>query len=386
MKIYKQNKNIKIKNINNSFNNRYKRQYSFCGIKFTVKNKEKIEFYKRKKEEIRRKKYEPIIEEMNSLKKFHNDDDYIITCCITTYNHEATIAKCIESILAQKTQYKYIIKIFDDCSTDDTVEICSEYARKYPDKIEYVLQPVNTKAKQASAFFRNIKTKYYTCIDGDDYWCNENKLEMGINFLENHPDYVIWAHDTLFKNEITGNEYSYVHAHLGFKEINNPVTYDNFVYLHLSARIHRNVIDWETEYIRNRKRDIFIYHATLDKGLMYYHNEIMSVYTFSKNGVFSKLSHLESRYSNFYSYYTINKYLSFRHDNYFSAAVGSNIKLYKKIFGKKLGWAIFMIRCRNKILKKILDEKRASLDRIEHGHQLFSEKEYKQIVEIANQQ
>ena len=50
MKIYKQNKFIKIKNINNRFKNRYKRRFSLFGFKLTIKNEEKILFYKNQKE------------------------------------------------------------------------------------------------------------------------------------------------------------------------------------------------------------------------------------------------------------------------------------------------------------------------------------------------
>ena len=64
----------------------------------------------------------------------------MLTSIIFTYNHDNSIAKCIDSILEQKTTYPYEIHIWDDCSTDKTSEICRKYAAQYPDKIKLTVQ------------------------------------------------------------------------------------------------------------------------------------------------------------------------------------------------------------------------------------------------------
>ena len=46
MKLYKQKKYIKIKNINDSYKDRFRIRYNFCGVKLTIKNKEKVNIEK----------------------------------------------------------------------------------------------------------------------------------------------------------------------------------------------------------------------------------------------------------------------------------------------------------------------------------------------------
>ena len=69
-----------------------------------------------------------------------------LTVFLIAYNHENTIRDTIESILTQKQNCKhnFIVKILEDCSTDNTLKICQEYARKYPDLFELFAQPKNT--------------------------------------------------------------------------------------------------------------------------------------------------------------------------------------------------------------------------------------------------
>lgn len=45
------------------------------------------------------------------------------------YNQKNTIKKCLDSILAQKTNFDFEIIIKDDCSTDGTIEIIKEYQK-----------------------------------------------------------------------------------------------------------------------------------------------------------------------------------------------------------------------------------------------------------------
>ncbi|GAB4128568.1 MAG: hypothetical protein OHK0045_02960 [Raineya sp.] len=59
-----------------------------------------------------------------------------ISIITPTYNAEKTIGACLESVAKQN--YPYLEHwIIDGLSTDNTIKIVSEYARKYP-HIKYV--------------------------------------------------------------------------------------------------------------------------------------------------------------------------------------------------------------------------------------------------------
>ena len=51
-----------------------------------------------------------------------------ISVVVCTYNQEDTIARTLDSILMQQCHLPYEIIIGEDCSTDNTLSICQQYA------------------------------------------------------------------------------------------------------------------------------------------------------------------------------------------------------------------------------------------------------------------
>lgn len=346
MKILK-NKFIKMKNINNKFKNKYKIQYSFFGIKLTIKNKAKIEFYKKKKEEEKEKqlkeRYEIIKKELTELKEFRENKEYILTCYIYTYNHINSISKCIDSILEQKTKYDYLIKIIDDASTDGTTEVCLEYAKKYPEKIELTTVMHNSGGKTLTVAYENIETKYFSRIDGDDYWCDKNKIETALDFLEHHDEYIAYAHDTEMHNVVNNTSSSNVHDWEPNKNITNEISYDNFLYIHVSSRIHRNILDFRNKYKNIRKRDRVLWYLFLDAGKVYYEDKIMAVYNIGNTGFHSKKPKYFQALSRYLISYKMNKLFDYRYDTCFTRQTSSKTLFnIKALFGKRLGWNIWI--------------------------------------------
>ena len=43
--------------------------------------------------------------------------------------------------------------------------------------------------------------EYIAMCEGDDHWLDRNKLQIQIDFLRNHQDYVMSGHDALVVNE-----------------------------------------------------------------------------------------------------------------------------------------------------------------------------------------
>ena len=66
-----------------------------------------------------------------------------ISACIITYNQENYIKDCLDGAISQELDYDYEIVIGDDCSTDNTLSICKEYAEKYPEKIRLLSRDKN---------------------------------------------------------------------------------------------------------------------------------------------------------------------------------------------------------------------------------------------------
>ena len=133
----------------------------------------------------------------------------MVSVLVATYNHEKYIRETLDGILNQKTNFKYDVIVHDDASTDHTAEIVKEYEKKYPDIIRGIYQQTNQFYNcniSAKYLYPQIKGKYFAVLDGDDYWIDENKLQMQVDFLEKHPDYSMCMHNAIKFNNETGEK------------------------------------------------------------------------------------------------------------------------------------------------------------------------------------
>lgn len=132
------------------------------------------------------------LKESDIIKNWKNKE-ILISINTMTYNHERYIAQCIEGILSQKTTFAFELLIHDDASTDNTVNIVREYEKKYPNIIKPIYQTENQWKRgikiSATYQYPRAKGKYIAVCEGDDYWIDENKLQMQVDFLENNPEY-----------------------------------------------------------------------------------------------------------------------------------------------------------------------------------------------------
>ena len=117
----------------------------------------------------------------------------LVSCCVFTYNQEQWIRQCLESIVCQKADFEYEVQICEDCSTDGTLAICREFQERYPEKVRIV--HANRNYYQGALNFRRgyamARGKYIAICEGDDYWCNERKIQLQANVFESDPTVTI---------------------------------------------------------------------------------------------------------------------------------------------------------------------------------------------------
>lgn len=115
----------------------------------------------------------------------------LVSVHTTAYNHAPYIRKCIEGVLAQKTDFPFEFLIGEDCSTDGTREIVMEYAARYPGIIRVVTSDANVGSKENGFRCQALsRGKYVAFCEGDDYWTDPLKLKKQIEFLEKNPKFV----------------------------------------------------------------------------------------------------------------------------------------------------------------------------------------------------
>ncbi len=116
----------------------------------------------------------------------------IVSILMITYNHVNYIADAIEGVLAQKASFPFELIIGEDCSTDGTRDIVFDYQRKYPSIIRVITSESNVGAiRNSRRAIVAARGKYVAWCEGDDYWHHPYKLQMQVDFLEQHSDYLL---------------------------------------------------------------------------------------------------------------------------------------------------------------------------------------------------
>ena len=110
-----------------------------------------------------------------------------------TYNHEAYIAQCMGSVLAQQTSFPVRHIVLDHHSADATPSVVAAYAARHP-SIHPVLLSQRVPSENVMGLFLRCRTKYVALCDGDDYFTDPLKLQKQVDFLESHPHCALCFH------------------------------------------------------------------------------------------------------------------------------------------------------------------------------------------------
>lgn len=116
-----------------------------------------------------------------------------LTVLTMTYNQENFIAQCMDSVLAQKTDFPVRHLVLDHCSTDGTATIVADYAARYP-SIRPVLLASHKKYENVTGLFQRCRSKYAALCDGDDYFTEPTKLQKQVDMLEANPGLALCFH------------------------------------------------------------------------------------------------------------------------------------------------------------------------------------------------
>lgn len=104
----------------------------------------------------------------------------LLTFVVPSYNSEAYLHKCVESLLPAKESCEIII--VDDGSTDRTGEIADAYAEKEPDCVRVIHQPNGGHGSGINNGLKVAQGLYFKVIDSDD-WADPDALRRVVETL-----------------------------------------------------------------------------------------------------------------------------------------------------------------------------------------------------------
>lgn len=280
-----------------------------------------------------------------------NLNDDILTIYCLTYNHEKYIRKTLQGFVEQETKYKYKVIVHDDASTDRTRIIIEEFVKNYPDLFIPIYQRENLYSKGVNIFKEiiepMIKTKYTAICEGDDYWCDKNKIELQINYLEKNVECSFCVHNTAFINEngkLIGKTFNAIRRNI------NLSTQDIItnIYFHTSSYMYR------TE-LRKQMPKIFLapevedYPLTLYlslHGYIHYIDRVMSCYrvgsinSWSERILKNKNKAVIHNNSMILMLKRINNYTNYKYSKLFQQKIYYYV--YNNILLEKKYWKVFL--------------------------------------------
>ena len=112
----------------------------------------------------------------------------LVSVFCLAYNHEDYIARSLDSMVCQQTDFGYEIFVHDDASTDRTAEILREYEARYPDKIHGYYETENQYYNPALHITRDLLVplssgEFFAFCECDDSWEDPLKLQRQVDFL-----------------------------------------------------------------------------------------------------------------------------------------------------------------------------------------------------------
>lgn len=113
----------------------------------------------------------------------------LFSIIIPVYNGERTLRRCLSSI-AKQTLRDYQVLVVNDGSTDGTLTAAEEFARQ--DDRFSVLSKDNSGAGAARNMgLKHAQGEYVLFLDADDYWVQEDLLEILQSRIAEHPTDVL---------------------------------------------------------------------------------------------------------------------------------------------------------------------------------------------------
>ena len=228
-----------------------------------------------------------------------------VSVLITTYNHAEHIAKCLDSVLMQKTNFSFELVIGEDGSDDGTQEICKQYAERYPEIIRLAIRDQSKKVYlygRATGKYNLMQTlldgrgEYFALCDGDDYWTDEHKLQKQVDFMQSNPTFSFCSTDRrILKDGVISRDEGLEVAFSKSGGAPIVITKRNFFSPYLvksnTILLRRNCLDFELLQERYTEvKDTFIYYILLNKGDGIVQPWLTSDYRVHQGGMWTSLS------------------------------------------------------------------------------------------------
>lgn len=126
----------------------------------------------------------------------------LLSIIIPTYNMEALLPLCLDSLLAPETMERLEVVVVNDGSKDHSLSIAREYESRFPLCVSVIDKPNGNYGSTINAALPVIKGKYVKILDADDTFNTQALVQM-LNALQKvDVDFAV-THFTILKSDGT---------------------------------------------------------------------------------------------------------------------------------------------------------------------------------------
>lgn len=296
-----------------------------------------------------------------------------VSIVVAVYNEEAHLRRCLVSLINQ-TYNNIEIIVVDDCSTDNSLQICYEYAKR-DSRIIVVEKETHTVVSDVrNAGIDNATGEYIMFVDSDDYVC-ENYVEEMVKAIEeknvdavrckyinkNGDEYTTvssqWYSNKVFKGKELIN---IAKAVVGFD--NKDMVHSNWLFIIKLDKL-KTKFDNSVCYAQDA---LFFVEVVLESiSSLYFLDEALYYYCYNKNGITYDINNYSKYLDSILILREKLKIVFFR-NNILDSELEKNLaqatfnRIKNKIFYSK-GLTVFKIRrmIKHTLKNRRIDEARA---------------------------
>lgn len=200
---------------------------------------------------------------MKKTKENISPKDYTFKFSIVSavYNVEKYLEEMILSIVNQDIGFKENVQLIlvDDCSKDNSFEICKKYEALYPNNIKAIQLEKNSgnASTPRNVGMQYVEGKYINCTDSDDL-LTTNTLSSIWKFFEKHEDSIDVVAIPLYM--------FYNNDKTKLTDTRRNVFYTSDRIVDLKKEWKNSLFNVTTAFYHNRVKDFFVFDASLING------------------------------------------------------------------------------------------------------------------------
>lgn len=210
------------------------------------------------------------------------------------YNHAEYLRTTLDGFVSQKTNFDFEVFVHDDASTDGSSDIIKEYEAKHPNIIKGIYQYENQYSKgvkiSSTFIYPKMNGEYIAICEGDDYWIDEKKLQLQVDFLNDNIGYMACVHNTLKKDCWHNEEKEMFSNEKSFDIKLENVIKAGSAYFQTSSLMYRRCLRNNLPEFMKKNWGFGDYPLSIFlalSGKIYYMNRTMSVYRFGSTESFT---------------------------------------------------------------------------------------------------